>query len=182
MRKLEIEIFNKLNKDFPDEIEVLEQAIDVLVLYSDYIAYNSPYDKPTDTLEDILQASPDDRCLVSQVMLLGFSIESIKAAQLLLLTGYIGPAMSSLRTGYEAFHNAHICSIVDEQAIRFLQGKTINKKVDIPVPEQLDEEIVKSIKYILSNIGVHPSYKSLENQAYLLNLYLMESMVLSLNL
>ncbi|MFC1931868.1 hypothetical protein ACFLXJ_06695, partial [Chloroflexota bacterium] len=71
-----------------------------------------------------------------------------------------------LRTSYESFQSAHICSVLDEQAIRFLTGKTINKKVEIQTPSQLQDETAKEIKKVLSNIGVHPSYKSLENQGY----------------
>ena len=166
MRQLELNVFNKLKKDFPTEIEVLENGIDVLVRYGELLKGQSPYNHPSDTLDDLLKASTEHRCLTTQIMLLNHSIGNMKAARLLLLTGYIGPAMSCLRTSYEAFQNAHICSVLDEQAIRFLTGKVINKKGEIPTPSQLEEETAKELKRVLSNVGVHPSYKSLENQGY----------------
>ena len=166
MRKLELNVFNKLKKDFPNEIEVLERGIDVLVRYGELLKDQTSYNRPEDTLDDLLKASSEHRCITAQIMLLNHSVGNIKAARLLLLTGYIGPAMSCLRTSYESFQNAHICSILDSQAIRFLTGKAINKKVKIPTPSQLEEETAKEIKRVLSNVGVHPSYKSLENQGY----------------
>ncbi len=166
MRQLELNVINKLRKDFPTEIEILENAIDVLIKYGELLKDQSLYNKPSNTLDDLLKASSEQRCLTTQIILLNHSIGNLKASRLLLLTGYIGPAMSSLRTSYESFQNAHICSVLDEQAIRFLTGKDINKKVKIPTPTQLKEDAAKEIKGILSNVGVHPSYKSLENQAY----------------
>jgi len=166
MRQIELNVFNKLKKDFPTEIEVLEKGMDILVMYGELLREQSPYNKPSHTLEDILRASAEHRCLTTQIMLLNHSIGNIKASRLLLLTGYIGPAMSCLRTSYESFQSAHICSVVDEQAIRFLTGKTIDKKVEIPTPSQLEDETAKEIKKVLSNVGVHPSYKSLEIQGY----------------
>ena len=167
MRQLELNVFNKLKKDFPAEIEVLENGMDTLVMCSELLKDpSSPYHKSSHALDDLLKASAKERCLITQKMLLIHSIETFKASRLLLLTGYIGPAMSSLRTSYESFQNAHICSLLDEQAIRFLTGKVINKKVEIPTPIQLEEETAKDIKRALSNVGVHPSYKSLEVQGY----------------
>jgi len=166
MRQLELNVFNKLKKDFPTEIEVLEKGVDVLVMYGELLRDQSPYNKPSHTLDDLLKSSTEHRCLTTQIMLLNHSIGNIKAARLLLLTGYIGPAMSCLRTSYESFQNAHICSVLDSQAIRFLTGKAINKKVEITTPSQLKEETAKEVKKALSNVGVHPSYKSLENQGY----------------
>lgn len=166
MRQLEVNIFNKLKNDFSAEIEVLEKGIDTLVMYGELLKDQSSYNKPSNTLDDLMKTSAEQRCLTTQIMLLNHSIGNLKAARLLLLTGYIGPAMSCLRTSYESFQNAHICSVLDEQAIRFLTGEVINKKVEIPTPNQLKEEEAKEIKRVLSNVGVHPSYKSLENQGY----------------
>ncbi len=166
MRKLELNVFNKLKKDFPTEIEVLEKGMDTLVMYGELLKDQSQYNKPSNTLDDLMKASSEHRCVTTQIMLLNHSIGNLKAARLLLLTGYIGPAMSCLRTSYESFQNAHICSVLDEQAKRFLAGKEINKKVKIPTPSQLEEETAKDMKKALSNVGVHPSYKSLENQGY----------------
>lgn len=166
MRQLELNVYNKLKRDFPGEIAVLENAIDALVVYGELLRDQSPYNKPSHTLDDLLKASPEHRCLTTQTMLLNHSIANMKAARLLLLTGYIGPAMSCLRTSYESFQNAHICSVLDAQAIRFLTGNTIDKKVEVPTPSQLEEETAKDVKRALSNVGVHPSYESLENQGY----------------
>ena len=166
MRKLELKVLNKLKRDFPAEIEVLENGMDVLAMYAELLKGQSPYNKPSHTIEDLLKASAEHRCLTTQIILLIHSIECMKASRLLLLTGYIGPAMSCLRTCYESFQNAHICSVVDAQATRFLTGKDINKKVEIPTPYQLEEEKAKEIKSALSDVGVHPSYKSLEVQGY----------------
>ncbi len=126
MRQLELNVFNKLLKDFPIEMEAMEKGIDVLVMYGEFLQEQSPYNKPSDTLDDLFKASANDRCLITQIMLLINSIENLKASRLLLLTGYIGPAMSLLRTSYESFENAHICSIMDQQAIRFLNGEVVN--------------------------------------------------------
>lgn len=155
-----------MKQDFTREIAALEDAIDVLVMYGELLKDQSPYNKPSHSLDDLLKASAEHRCLTTQIMLLNHSIGNMKASRILLLTGYIGPAMSCLRTSYESFQNAHICSVLDDQAIRFLTGKDINKKMEIPTPSQLESETAKEIKRVLSNVGVHPTYKSLENQGY----------------
>lgn len=166
MRQLELNIYNKLHRDFQREISAIESGMDILVRYSELLKDQTPYNKPSHTLDELLKASPADRCLTTQIMLVINAIETMKASRLLLLTGYIGPAMSCLRTSYESFENAHICSVLDQQALRFLNGRVIDKKVEIPKPTQLTDETAKEIKRALSNVGVHPSYKSLENQGY----------------
>jgi len=166
LRQLELQILNKLKKDFPTETEVLEKGIDTLVLYGEQLKDLSPYNKWSNKLDDLLHASAEHRCLITRILLLNHSIGHLKAARLLLLTGYIVPAMSCLRTSYESFQNAHICGALDEQTKRFLAGKKINKKVNIPTPSQLSENTAKDMKEALSSVGVHPSYKSLENQGY----------------
>ena len=98
MRKLELNIFNKLKKDFPAEIEVLEKGMNIIVMYGELLRDQSEYNKQSNTINDLLNASVEDRCSTTQIMLINHSIGNIKASRLLLLTGYIGPAMSCLRT------------------------------------------------------------------------------------
>ncbi len=166
MRQLELKIQDKLKQDFPREIAVLEDAMDILAMYGELLRDQTPFNKPTDTPNDLLKANAKDRCLTAQIMLVIHATEILKASRLLLLTGYISSAMSCLRTSYEALDNAHICSIVDEQAIRFFTGNYIDVKINVPAPDQLKDEVAKDIKRALSNVGVHPNYKSLETQGY----------------
>jgi hypothetical protein len=166
MRQLELNMYNKLKQDFSTEIEVLEKGLDVLVMYGEKIKEQSAYRDKTNKVDDLLKANSSDRCLNVQIMLINHSIMVVKASRILLLTGYQVSAMSCLRTAYESLQTAHICSVLDEQAIRFLMGKDINKKVKIPTPNHLKGEVARDLKRSLSNVGVHPNYKSLEIQAY----------------
>ncbi len=91
MRQLGIDILNKLKKDFPSEIEVLEKGMDVLVMSGELLKDpSSPYHKSSHALDDLLKASAEERRSITQIMLLIHSIETLKASRLLLLTGYIG--------------------------------------------------------------------------------------------
>lgn len=164
MRQIELNVYNKLKKDFPSEIEVFEKATDALVIYSESLKDQSPYYPTSNIISELLNTSVEKRCVTTQIILISHSVANIKAARLLLLTGYVGSAMSCLRTSFESFQDAHICSISDTEATKFLTGSKINKKVTSLSPVQLEEYTTTEIKKILSNIGVHPSYKSLENQ------------------
>ena len=55
--------------------------------------------------------------------------------------------------------------MLDDQAMMLLNGKHLNKKVDINYPIQLDKVVAKDIKNTLANYGVHANYEALETQA-----------------
>lgn len=49
--------------------------------------------------------------------------------------------------------------------MRLLNGKHLNRKVEIEYPIQLDKKISRDIQNTLSHYGVHASYEALETQA-----------------
>jgi len=165
VRKLEQIIMQKTKKDFPVEIELLEKGVDTIVKCEQVLQQTSPLlDKPG-LRANLLNTNQHDRCYTTQTLLVSHSITFLKAARLLLLTGYIAPSLSCLRTAFESFQNAHICSTLDDQAIRLLEGRRLNKKMSIDYPIQLDEATAKEIKYTLANYGVHANYEAIETQA-----------------
>lgn len=165
MRQLEHNIYQKIKQDFPIEIELLEKGINALVKCDQILQQVSPLlDKP-DLRNNLLNSNQQDRCYTIQTLLVSHSITFLKAARLLLLTGYIGPSLSCLRTAFESFQNSHICLESDDQAISLLKGKHLNKKLDINYPIQLDKTTGKEIKSTLANYGVHANYEAIETQA-----------------
>jgi hypothetical protein len=54
--------------------------------------------------------------------------------------------------------------MLDDQAMMLLNGKHLNKKVEINYPIQLDKVVGKEIKNTLANYGVHANYEALETR------------------
>lgn len=165
MRKLELNIYNKVKSDFSAEIELLEKGLDTIVMCGQLLAEQSDYADKPNLRNELLNANQNDRCLTTQILLIQHAITFLKAARLLLLTGYIGPSLSCLRTAFESFQNSHICLESDDQAISLLKGKHLNKKLDINYPIQLDKTTGREIKRTLANYGVHANYEAIETQA-----------------
>ncbi|MFC2123058.1 hypothetical protein ACFLRP_05175 [Bacteroidota bacterium] len=165
MRRLELNILDKLKKDFPSEIELLEHGLNTIVKCDQLLQQTSPLLNKPDLRNNLLNSNQQDRCYTTHTLLISHSITFLKAARLLLLTGYIAPSLSCLRTAFESFQNAHICSVSDDQAISLLKGKHLNKKLDTNYPIQLDETTGKEIKRTLAYYGVHANYEAIETQA-----------------
>jgi hypothetical protein len=165
MRQLELSIFNKLKKDFPKEIDTVEKATGVLVNCIEYLSAQSPFLQRAFSRQELLDTDAKNRCETVRLLLLMHAVTNIKAAHQLLLTGYLTPSMSCARIAYESSQNADICSVKDDEAMKFLQGKKIDKKIEVPAQIPFTHPNIQEIKRILSEIGVHPNYISLENQA-----------------
>jgi len=165
MRQLEHDYYQKIKQAFPIEIDLLEKGINALVKCDMLLQQTLPLLGKPGLRNNLLKATQQDRCHTTHYILVQHSITFLKAARLLLLTGYIAPSLSCLRTAFESFQNAHICSVSDGQAINLLKGKHLNKKLDINYPIQLDETVGKEIKRTLANYGVHANYQAIETQA-----------------
>jgi len=165
MRKLEQDIYQKIKHDFATEITMLETGLNTAIRCAQILIQKSPLlDKPN-LRANLLNTNQQYRCSVTHTLLVSHAITFLRAARLLLLTGYIVPSLSCLRTAFESFQNAHICLVLDDQAMMLLKGKHLNKKVEINYPIQLDNAVAKEIKNTLSNYGIHPNYEALETQA-----------------
>ena len=165
MRKLEQNIYQKLKRDFSAEIPVLEKGLNTIVQFAQMLDQRTPLLNQPNLRTNLLNARSQDRCDVTHTLLINHAVTFLKAARLLLLTGYIAPSLSCLRTAFESFQNAHICLSIDAQALRLLNGKHLNRKVEIDYPIQLDKTIAKDIQSTLSHYGVHANYEALETQA-----------------
>lgn len=164
MRKLEQNIYQKLNQDFSTEIAMLEKALDIIIQCTRILIRKIPLlDKPN-LRANLLNANPQERCSATHTMLVNHAITFLRSARLLPLTGYTVPSLSCLRTALESLQNAYICSINDDQAIRLLTYKHLNKKLEINYPIQLDKTLAKEIKSTLSKYGVHANFEALETQ------------------
>lgn len=165
MRKLEQNIYQKVKQAFPAEMTTMETGLNTAVRCAQILVQKSPLLDRPNLRANLLNANQKDRCSVTHTLLVYHAITFLKAARLLLLTGYIVPSLSCLRTAFESFQNAHICLVLDDQAMRLLNGKHLNKTVEISYPIQLDKTVAKEIKATLANYGVHASYEALETQA-----------------
>lgn len=165
MRQLELNIFNRLIKDFPKEVDTLEKATDVLVNCIELLSAQAPFLRRAFSRQELIDTDAKNRCETVQLLLLMHAVTNLKAAHQLLLTGYLTPSISCVRTAYEAFQTADICSVEDAEAMKFLEGKKIDKKGVLRDRVRFIPPKIKEIKRILSEVGVHPNYVSLENQA-----------------
>lgn len=165
MRKLEQDIYQKMKYDFATEIAMLETGLNTVIRCAQILVQKSPLLGKPNLRANLLNTNRHDRCSVTHTLLVSHAITFLRAARLLLLTGYIVPSLSCLRTAFESFQNAHICLMLDDQAMMLLNGKHLNKKVEINYPIQLDRVVAKEIKDTLANYGVHANYEALETQA-----------------
>lgn len=165
MRKLEQDIYQKIKHDFATEIAMLETVLNTTVRCAQILVQKSPLLGKPNLRANLLNTNQHDRCSVTHTLLVSHAITFLRAARLLLLTGYIVPSLSCLRTAFESFQNAHICLVLDDQAMMLLNGKHLNKKVEINYPIQLDKVVAKEIKNTLATYGVHANYEALETQA-----------------
>lgn len=165
MRQLEQDIYQEIKHDFATEITMIETGLNTAIRCAQILIQKSPLlDKPN-LRANLLNTNQHDRCSVTHTLLVSHAITFLRAARLLLLTGYIVPSLSCLRTAFESFQNSHICLVLDDQATMLLKGKHLNKKVEINYPIQLDKAAAKEIKNTLSNYGIHSNYEALETQA-----------------
>jgi len=165
MRKLEQDIYQRIKHDFATEIAMLETGLNTTIRCAQILVRKSPLLGKPNLRANLLNTNQHDRCSVTHTLLVSHAITFLRAARLLLLTGYIVPSLSCLRTAFESFQNAHICLVLDDQAMTLLNGKHLNKKVEINYPIQLDKVVAKEIKNTLANYGVHANYEALETQA-----------------
>jgi len=165
MRKLEQDVYQKMKHDFANEITMLETGLNTTMRCTQILIQKSPLLEKPNLRANLINANQHDRCSVTNTLLVSHAITFLRAARLLLLTGYIVPSLSCLRTAFESFQNAHICLVLDDQAMMLLNGKHLNKKVGINYPIQLDKAVAKEIKNTLANYGVHANYEALETQA-----------------
>lgn len=165
MRKLEQDIYQKIKHDFATEIAMLETGLNTTIRCAQILVQKSPLLGKPNLRANLLNTNQHDRCSVTHTLLVSHAITFLRAARLLLLTGYIVPSLSCLRTAFESFQNAHICLVLDDQAMMLLNGKHLNKKVEINYPIQLDKVVAKEIKNTLATYGVHANYEALETQA-----------------
>ncbi len=165
MRGIEQRVLRKLQQDFPKDIDLMERGLDSVAKCVQIMINISPMLHKPNVQNNLLNANDEVRSGTVQVICIEHSFTFLKAARLLLLTGYISPSLSCLRTAFESFQNAYICSVRDDQAIRFIKGNEINRKVDVIYPQQLDTNLGRQIKNILAMYGVHPNFNAIEMQA-----------------
>ena len=163
--QLEVNILNKLRKDFPKEIDTLEKATDVLINCIEFLSAQSPFLQRAFSRQELINTDAKNRCETVRLLLLMHAVTNLKAARQLLLTGYLAPSISCVRTAYESLQTADICSVKGDEAMKFLLGKRIDKKVEVMERVGFIPPKIQEIKGILSEVGVHPNYVSLENQA-----------------
>jgi len=165
MRKNEQDVLEKVRQDFSEDIKVLEKNLDNIERCVELLQREVPYLQQDSLSERLIETDDVTRRKAVYFILIKHSYTFLVAARLLLVTGYISPSLSCLRTAYESFHSGHICGSLDAQAKNFIQGKPINKKAALDYPVHLNEGLSRQMKRTLSEFGVHSSYHALENQA-----------------
>jgi len=164
MSELEHEVHKKVAQDFATEIAMLDKGLDTIVRCAQILIQEAPLlDKPNLRI-NLMRAKPEDRCSVTHTLLVYHASAFLRSARLLLLTGYISPSLSCLRTTFESIQNAHICLNNDQQAMRLLNGRYLDKTTEIEYPIQMRKDIAKEIKITLSDHGVHATYQALVTQ------------------
>lgn len=165
MRRSEQDVYEKLKQDFPNEIAVLEKGLDTIWQCNLILIGKAPLLGKPNLNANLVAANPKDRRLTSQTLLIYHATMFLRAARLLLLTGYPAPSMSCLRSTVESILNAHVCMQSDAQTMNWVkQGKIERKGFRFPgqIPESVAEKIMKE----LGAQGVHANYPAFLVQAY----------------
>lgn len=165
VKELESAISRKLHEDFAKELKVSEQAIDLIADCTQIVKGKSQFLNREFNLDELVKADATERCNTVNIMLLMHSVMNINASRQILLTGYLVPSMSSLRIAYEALQEAMICSQHEEEALKFVQGKAVDKRLTVLGLKALVGDELRTLKGLLSYVGVHPNFFSLQYQA-----------------
>lgn len=165
VRRSEQEFYNKLKLDFPSEIAVLEKALDTTWQCSLILVDKAPLLRKPNLNANLVMANPKDRRLTSQTLLIYHATMFLRAARLLLLTGYPAPSMSCLRSTVESILNAHVCMQSDEQTMNWVKQGEIERK-GFRFPRQIPESVARKIMKELGTQGVHANYPAFLVQAY----------------
>ncbi len=166
MRRTEQDVYEKLKQDFPSEIAVLEKGLDTIWQCSLILIEKAPLLNKPNLNINLKNAKSQDRCSASQTLLIYHATMFLRAARLLLLTGYLSPSLSCLRSTFESIKNAHICSRNDAQAMRWFDGKKVEKPKGVSYPRQMTKALARQINDALSQHGVHANYLAFGTQAY----------------
>jgi len=165
VRKLEQDVYEKLKQDFPNEIAVLEKGLDTIWQCNLKLIDKAPLLGKPNLNANLVTANPKDRRLTSQTLLIYHATMFLRAARLLLLTGYPAPSMSCLRSTVESILNAHVCMQGDEQTKNWVKQGEIKRK-GFRFPRQIPKSVAEKIMQELGTQGVHANYSAFLVQAY----------------
>ncbi len=160
----EFQIYQKTIGDFKDEIVLLDAGLSLLLKSTKLLALKEPLlAKPIVSI--LKNCELKRKCAIVHTLLISHSVSFLRASRLLLVSGYISPSLSCLRTAFESFQKAYICLKSEKQAANFFENEEVDYGRETNYPVQLSSDFAKEFKSSLSNHGVHISLKAFQTQA-----------------
>jgi len=123
---------------------------------------NIPPSEKGITVNDLLQGSSEYRRQTVAAMLYNDALWRLEAAYLMLSIGLINIAYANLRESKEALVIAFIVQRVDTEAINFLEGKEVDKKL---IANYINSDYNKRLKDMgdaFGKWGVHTNFESVQ--------------------
>ncbi len=147
-----------ITRDFRTKVNLLENLVNLVAGYTWEILDELPNFKD---IED-LQCSCDVERLrrVTSGLLLKESLERLYAARRMLLSGYQGRMLASVRDMWEALYYSDICLQSEVMARKWLNGQYLPKPKKLSKSIKINDRVQKyreSMWCSLSNSGVHPT-------------------------
>ena len=145
----------RLSEDFPNEVQRLEEALDILRRYLQHLNATNPVLSREGSLGELAQAAVGERCSAVWTMLLCEAYERLSCAQLLLLTGHQSRALSCARDTIECLQWAHVCLKDEHEAARWINGRKVKHTRDFEFPQQISSLLTGDAKNVLNRHGTH---------------------------
>ncbi len=153
--KYEDDAETKLRQDFPKELNILEQGLDVL--YKCIVLY--VLGKPTLVKEiattDYRKLKPGRMGFYACWILLGEAYTRLLAARVLFLHGYPSRALASTRDALETAMTADVCRRNDTLAMKWIKGKQIRLTDKLNYSPILKWQIWQHVQATTNPLGTH---------------------------
>ena len=132
----------EIGKELLDLESIIEQLYEPCVVR----IINSQLSGKDLTVQDILDMESDQRQDIVGTILYNDGLWRIEAAYMMLCVGYLNVAFSNLRSCLESIVAANIAENIDEEAVKFLNGKKINpQKLSGFTDKDYNQQIIHTI-------------------------------------
>lgn len=150
----------KLRKDFKEEIDAFEKALDTLAICINQAMLGQPNTVKKIAIEDYKALDSATIGFFASWILLGEALIRLQAARRLFLCGYLSRALASTRDSLESAMVADICKDDIEQARKWLKGKQVKLTKKQKFHWALNWETWVITQDILNPLGTHPYLSS----------------------
>ena len=155
LNEADSEFYARVLKDFGAELACLNEGMDLLGLYIQYLVNSEEILVKPALTTNLIAASEDTRSKSSWIILSAEFQERVSVAVLLLKLGHQSRSLACARDAFECLRWSDVCLREPAQAKRWVQGKKVQIPKGYAFPPQLSNELEGKIQSVLSVSGTH---------------------------